>query len=274
MTLSLRTTALAALLALGLAAPALASEGGTEIPRYSWSWSGPFGKFDRAQLQRGFQVYKEVCAACHSLGLVAFRTLGQPGGPEFPEDQVKAIAEGWSVKIKDINDSGEVIERAPRPADFFPKPFANEKAAETANGGKAPPDLSLMPKARTYERGFPTFIFDIFTQYQEQGADYVRSFLTGFEEPPAGFVGANYNKYFPGNAVAMPNMLQDGGVEYTDGSPKTAKQYASDVTAFLMWTAEPHLEARKRIGFQVMLFLLVFAVVLYFAKKRVWAGAH
>lgn len=274
MTLSLRSTALAAVLALGLVAPALAAEGGHAIPRYSWSWSGPFGKFDRAQLQRGFQVYKEVCAACHSLGLVAFRNLAEPGGPEFPADQVKALATEWPVKVKDINDSGEVIERAPRPADRIPKPFANEKAAEAANGGKAPPDLSLMPKARTYERGFPTFVFDIFTQYQEQGADYVRSFLTGFEDPPAGFVGTSYNVYFPGNAVAMPNVLQDGAVDYQDGSPKTAKQYATDVTAFLMWTAEPHLEARKRIGFQVMLFLLVFAFVLYFAKKRVWADAH
>lgn len=273
---SLRLAAVAALVALGVgfaAQPAKAAEQ-TPPPRYPWSWAGPFGMFDRAQLQRGFQVYKEVCAACHGLELVSFRNLAQRGGPEFPPDQVAAIAADWMHKVREIGDDGQPSERAPRLADRIPGPFPNKKAAEAANGGKAPPDLSLMPKARTYERGFPWFVFDIFTMYQETGADYVKAFLVGYEDPPAGKdvpAGTSYNKYYPGNLVAMPNMLQDGQVTYSDGSPQTARQYSADVTAFLMWTAEPHLEQRKRIGFQVILFLIVFAGLLYFTKKKVWS---
>ena len=187
---------------------------------------------------------------------------------------MQAIAAEWPQKVRELNDQGEMVERTPRLADRIPGPFPNKKAAEAANGGKAPPDLSLMPKARTYERGFPWFIIDIFTMYQEQGADYTKAFLAGYEDPPAGKEvppGTHYNKYYPGNFVAMPNMLQDGQVTYSDGSPQTVRQYSADVTAFLMWTAEPHLEQRKRIGFQVLVFLLVFAGLLYFTKKRVWS---
>ena len=267
---SLRLAVAAGLLGLGLglAAPASAAEQ-ENPPRSSWSFSGPFGLFDRAQLQRGFQVYKEVCAACHAISLVSFRNLSQPGGPEFPANQVAAIAADWMHKVREIGDDGQPAERAPRASDRIPGPFANVKAAEAAHNGKAPPDLSLMAKARSYERGFPWFLVDIFNMYQEHGVDYIKAFLTGYKpghEVPAGL---NYNRYFPGNAVAMPNILQDGQVTYSDGSPQTAQQYATDVAAFLMWTAEPAMEQRKRMGFQVLLFLVILSILLYFTKKRV-----
>ena len=191
--------------------------------------------------------------------------------PCFPAAQAAQIAADWQHKVREIGDDGQPAERAPRLADRVPGPFANVKAAEAANGGKAPPDLSLMPKARSYERGFPWFIFDIFILYQEHGADYVKAFLTGYEAGHETPPGTHYNKYFPGNFVGMPNMLQEGQVTYSDGSPQTVQQYAADVTAFLMWTAEPHLEARKRIGFQVLAFLVIFAFLLYFTKKKVWS---
>lgn len=265
--------------ALALTGPVLAAGETPPPPREKWTFSGPFGSFDRAQLQRGFKVYREVCASCHGLTLVAFRNLSQPGGPEFSEAQVKALAAEY--KINDgPNDAGEMFERPGRPADFFPAPFPNENAAAAANGGKAPPDLSLMAKARTYERGFPWFITDVFTQYNENGVDYLNALMTGYREPPQGVevpAGGHYNHYYPGHIIAMPNPLSDGQVEYPKGPdgrapvPETVAQYSKDVTAFLMWTAEPHLEARKRIGFQVMAFLALFAVLLYFTKKKVWA---
>lgn len=267
---------LAAVLAASLlgVAPQLASaaDDTPQPPRQKWSFSGPFGTFDRAQVQRGFKVYREVCAVCHGLDLVSFRNLGQPGALGYSEAQVKQIASEY--KIKDgPNDQGEMFERDGRPADRFPRPWANENAAR-AQYNAVPPDLSVMAKARTYERGFPWFIFDIFTQYQENGPDYLVALLTGYEDkPPAGVTlpaGLNYNKYFPGHAIAMPKPMEDGRVTYEDGSPQTLLQYSKDVTAFLMWTAEPHMEARKRIGFQVMIFLLVFAGLLYFAKQKVW----
>ena len=246
-----------------------------EVPQptmQKWSFSGPFGTFDRAQLQRGFKVYREVCQTCHGLDLLSFRNLGQPGGPGYSEAQVKQIASEY--KIKDgPNDQGEMFERDGRPADRFPRPWANENAARTQYGA-VPPDLSVMAKARTFERGFPWFIFDIFTQYQEQGVDYITALMQGYEDkPPAGVnvpSGLSYNRYFPGHVLAMPKPMEDGRVTYEDGSPQTLAQYSKDVSAFLMWAAEPHMEARKRIGFQVMIFLLVFAGLLYFTKKKVW----
>jgi ubiquinol-cytochrome c reductase cytochrome b/c1 subunit len=243
-------------------------------PRQKWSFSGPFGKFDRGQIQRGFKVYREVCQVCHGLSYIAFRNLSEPGGPGFSSAQAAAVAAEY--KIKDgPNDQGEMFERPGRLADRFPPPFPNDQAARAVHNGAVPPDLSVITKARTYERGFPWFIFDIFTQYQENGPDYVMALLKGYEEPPQGLTlppGTQYNKYFPGHAIAMPPPLADGRVEYTDGAPATLDQYARDVTAFLMWTAEPHMESRKRIGFQVMIFLIVFAGLLYFVKKKVWAG--
>jgi ubiquinol-cytochrome c reductase cytochrome b/c1 subunit len=245
-------------------------------PRQKWSFAGPFGKFDRGELQRGFKVYKEVCATCHGLSYIAFRNLAEPGGPGFSAAQAAAVAAEY--KIKDgPNDQGEMFERPGRSADRFPSPFPNDQAARVANGGALPPDLSLMAKARTYERGFPWFVFDIFTQYQEQGPDYLVALMNGYEEAPQGFAlpaGSNYNKFFPGHAIGMPKPLNDGQVTYDDGSPQTVAQYSKDVTAFLMWAAEPHMEARKRIGFQVFIFLIVLSGLLYFTKKKVWAAAH
>ena len=246
-------------------------------PGNKWSFAGPFGKYDRGSLQRGLKVYKEVCSNCHALSYIAFRNLADPGGPGYSEAQVAALASEY--KIKDgPNDQGDMFERPGRAADYFPSPFPNEQAARASNGGAAPPDLSLITKARSYERGFPWFVFDFFTQYQEQGPDYVAAILQGFEDtPPAGFKlpeGSYYNKYFPGHAIKMPKPLQDGQVTFDDGSPTTVAQYAKDVTTFLMWAAEPHMEARKQLGFQVFVFLVIFVGLMYFTKKKVWADAH
>jgi len=245
-------------------------------PRQKWSFAGPFGKYDEAQLQRGFKIYREVCSNCHSIELLSFRNLSDDGGPGFSEAQAEAVAAEY--KIKDLDDQGNQIERAGRLADYFPPPFANELAAKAANGGTAPPDMSTLAKARGYQRGFPWFIFDAVTQYQEQGPDYIAAIVNGFKDPPpAGFKlppTGHYNEYFPGHNIAMPPPLQDGQVKYDDGTPETVAQYSKDVAAFLMWAAEPHLDARKRIGFQVMVFLLVFAGLLYFTKKKVWSAVH
>ena len=278
-TLSVRSAALGLLLA-ALPLTAQAAGARVEPPALSWSFSGPFGTFDRAQLQRGYKVYKEVCANCHSASLLKFRNLSQPGGPEFTPGQVTALAATYQIK-DGPNEAGEMFERPGRAADAFPSPFPNEQAARSANGGAYPPDLSVIAKARTYERGFPRFVFDIFTQYQEQGPDYLAALLTGYKDPPPEGVtllpGQYYNTYMPGHLIAMPNVLNDGQVEFPKGAdgqpqvPETAKQYAKDVTAFLMWAAEPHLEARKRIGLQVMLFLLMFGTLLYYTKKKVWS---
>ncbi|MFY8154389.1 MAG: cytochrome c1, partial [Hyphomicrobiales bacterium] len=178
------------------------------------------------------------------------------------------------------NEAGEMFERPGRPSDRFPSPFPNEQAARAAMGGAYPPDMSVLAKARTYKVGFPGFIFDIFTQYQENGVDYIHALIAeGYVDPPEGFKlaeGTNYNKFMPGNQIAMAAPLVDDQVEYTDGTPQTVDQYSRDVSAFLMWAAEPHLEARKELGFKVMIFLIVFASLLYFTKKKVWktAGAH
>ena len=256
---------------------ARAEDHGASPPGQKWSFSGPFGKFDRGALQRGLKVYKEVCSACHGLSYVAFRNLADAGGPGYSVAQASAFASEYKVK-DGPNDEGEMFERPGRPADYFPSPFPNEQAARAANGGAAPPDLSLITKARSYGRGFPMFLIDFFTQYQEQGPDYVDALLQGYEDkPPAGFNlpdGSYYNRYFPGHAIKMPKPLNDGQVTYDDGSPATVAQYAKDVTTFLMWTAEPHMEARKALGLQVFVFLILLTVLLYFTKKKVWANAH
>jgi ubiquinol-cytochrome c reductase cytochrome b/c1 subunit len=243
-------------------------------PRVKWSFAGPFGIYDEAQLQRGFKIYREVCQACHGLSLLAFRNLAEPGGPGCSPAQVKAIAAEYKI-MDGPNEQGEMFERPGRPADHFPSPFPNDQAGRAAHNGVLPPDLSVIAKARGYERGFPWFIFDIFTQYQEEGPDYIAALLQGYENPPPGFPmpeGAQYNKYFPGHALQMPQPLTDGQVEYTDGTPADVPHYAQDITAFLEWAAEPHLVARKRAGLQVMIFLVVFAGLLYFTKKKVWSS--
>ena len=262
---------------LGLAGSAFAADEQShetpQPPRQKWSFAGPFGHYDKGQLQRGFKVYKEVCAVCHGMKYVAFRNLEALG---YSDGQVKAIASEY--KIPDgPNDQGGMFERAGRPADYFPTPWPNENAARARYNG-VPPDFSVLAKARGYERGFPWFIFDMFIQFQEHGVDYIHALMVGYKEKaPAGVTlpaGSFYNEYFPGHAIAMPPPLSDKRVDYTDGSPTTVDQYAKDVAAFMMWAAEPHLEARKRIGFQVMIFLLVLAGLVYFTKKKVWATLH
>jgi ubiquinol-cytochrome c reductase cytochrome b/c1 subunit len=242
-------------------------------PEQHWSFAGPFGLYDTAQLQRGFKIYREVCSNCHSLKLLAFRNLADAGGPSFTEAQAAAIAATFQVTAGP-NDQGEMFQRPGKISDRFPPPFANDQAARNANGGALPPDMSDLAKARTYERGFPWFIIDAFTQYQEEGPDYIHGILNGYEDPPPAGVtlppGAQYNKYFPGHAIGMPKPLSDGQVEYTDGTPTTVDQYGRDVAAFLAWASEPKLDERKRLGFQVFIFLIVLTGLLYFTKKKVW----
>jgi ubiquinol-cytochrome c reductase cytochrome c1 subunit len=232
-----------------------------------FSFESPFGTYDRGALQRGFQVYKEVCGACHSLSHVAFHNMDEAGGPGFSEAQAKAIAAGYKIPAEP-NDKGETTddkgERLTRPgilADYFPDPFPNENAARAANNGALPPDLSMVVKAR------------------EGGPQYVYSYLTGFHEKvPAGFKvteGKYFNPYFEGWNVAMPNTaLVANGVTYADGTKATIDQEAHDVVTFLAWASEPKMEERKQIGFSVLIFLVVFAGVLFMAYKKVWADAH
>jgi len=242
----------------------------------SWSFSGPFGHYDKAQLQRGLKVYTEVCAACHSMRLLSYRNLGDLG---YSEQQIKNYAAEYDV-IDGPNDDGEMFERPAKPNDRFKGPYANDKEAISANNGALPPDMSLLAKARAPERGFPTFIFDIFTMYAENGSDYIYSLLVGYpEEAPDGVEvqdGLHYNPYFvSGSALAMAPPLSDELVEYDDGTKATMEQQAKDVTAFLAWAADPNLNDRKQRGFIVILFLLIFAGLLYFTKKKVWSDvAH
>jgi cytochrome c1 len=271
--MAFQRTILALAVSLALAAPALAQEHDTPSPaKNKWSFAGPFGKNDRAQLQRGLEVYREVCQVCHGMTLVAFRTLADPGGPGFTTAQAAGIAAEYQVPNRP-DDQGEVKPRPGRLADYFPAPFPNEQAAR-ASYNAVPPDLSVIAKARGYERRFPYWVLDMLTQYQEHGVDYITALLQGYEDrPPAGATlpsGNFYNKYYPGHGMAMPPPLTDKQVDYTDGSPMTVEQYAKDISAFLMWTAEPHLKARKRLGLQVMIFLIVLSGLLYFTKKKVW----
>ena len=224
---------------------------------------GPFGRFDRQQLQRGFQVYKEVCSACHSLKFVAFRDLEEIG---FSEPEVKAIAKQWAIEVPSVNpDTGEPATRKAEPADKFPSPYPNEVAARAANNNALPPDLSLMTKAR------------------HDGAAYVHSLLTGYQEQPAELlkkfpdsktgVGLHYNPYFANLNIAMPPpLVADGQVSYSDGTNPTVDQMASDVAAFLVWTAEPKLENRHRTGIATVGFLLIATVLAFLAYRNIWAG--
>ncbi len=280
--------AVAAVLGLMVTLPASAQAEGeatqpTEFPikkppLMKWSFAGFFGTFDQAQLQRGFQVYKEVCATCHSMNLVAFRNLGDEGGPHFTEAEVKALAASYTV-TDGPNDAGDMFQRPGKPYDQLPAPFANTEAAAAANGGAAPPDLSVLAKARGIKRGLLWGLLDFFTGYQEGGPDYIHALLTGFQDPPPGIAvpeNTYFNPYFHAAvSLKMPPPLSDGQVTYSDGSPQTVDQYSTDVAAFLMWTAEPHMMERKRVGFMTFIFLIVFAGLMYLTKKRVWSDvAH
>jgi ubiquinol-cytochrome c reductase cytochrome c1 subunit len=234
---------------------ARAQEDAPAPPHQEWSFNGVFGTYDRAALQRGYQVYKEVCAACHPVKHLAFRDLAEIG---YSEDEVKGIAA--QVQVTDgPNDSGEMYQRPARPSDPIPGPFPNDQAARAANNGALPPDLSLITKAR------------------EGGADYVYAMPTGYKDAPAGFKvieGAYYNEYFSGHQIKMPPPLSPDQVKYADGTPATVPQMTHDVVTFLSWAAEPNLEQRHRIGFKVILFLIVATGVFYAAKRRIWSRVH
>jgi cytochrome c1 len=269
-----RSIIAAAVWLIALVAPTCAQEhaGEASPEKNRWSFAGPFGKYDRAQLQRGLKVYREVCSTCHGLSMIAFRNLADPDGPGFTTAQAEAIAAEY--KIQDgPNDQGEMFERPGRLADHFPAPFPNEEAGR-ARYGAVPPDMSVIAKARGYERGFPYWVLDMLLQYQEHGVDYITALLQGYQDnPPAGVTlppGSYYNKIFPAHIIRMPPPLTDQRVDYTDGTPTTVEQYAKDISAFLMWAAEPHLMQRKRVGLQVVIFLIVLAGLLYFTKKKVW----
>jgi ubiquinol-cytochrome c reductase cytochrome b/c1 subunit len=257
----------------GLPTPsAHAQEEAATPPMQHWSFAGPFGQYDPEQLQRGFKIYREVCSNCHSLNLLSFRNLAEPGGPDFTAAQAAAIAATFQV-TDGPNDKGQMFQRPGKISDNFPPPFPNVEAARAALGGGAPPDMSTLAKARTYDEGFPWFIIDAFTMYQEQGPDYIHAIINGYVKPPAGSTlppGTYYNEYFPGHAIKMPQPLHAGQVKYTDGTPETLDQYGRDVAAFLMWASEPKLDERKELGFQVMIFLIVFTGLLYFTKKKIW----
>ncbi|MBC8036695.1 MAG: cytochrome c1 [Rhizobiales bacterium] len=253
---------------------ALAAEGQKDAKDVSYSFEGPFGRFDKGQLQRGYKVYKESCAQCHAMKYVSFRNLAEEGGPGFSEDEVKALAATFTVNDGPGED-GEMFERPGLPSDRFPSPFANEKAAANANGGAVPPDLSLITKARAGWYGtFNQFIHGI------GGPEYVYSVVTGFEEPPAELKaeqpeGKYYNPYFAsGHWISMAPPLVDGQVTFDDGKPNTVADMARDVSAFLAWTAEPKLEERKSMGFMTMIYLGVLALLLYLVKKKIWARVH
>lgn len=270
-------TATVALLATGLfAGVASAAENQRTAKDVPFSFEGPFGKFDKAQLQRGYKVYKEVCSACHSLKYIAFRNLGDPGALGYSAKQIEALAA--TFKVKDGPDqSGNMFERDGLPSDHFPSPFENDGQAAAANGGAIPPDLSLITKFRP---GWYGTINQLFNGIG--GPQYVYSVLTGYEEPPtemAGTIpdGKYYNPYFAnGNLISMPpnGTLSDGMVTFDDGAPNKVTDMAKDVSAFLAWTAEPKMEERKRTGFSVMLFLAVFAALMYLVKKQLWADQH
>ena len=226
-----------------------------EYLKTDWSFKGPFGKFDRAALQRGYQVYQEVCSSCHSMKYLSYRNLVQEGGPEFTVEQAKAIASSFEVK-DGPNADGEMFMRPGKLSDKFVMPYENEKAAQAANGGAYPPDMTVLVKARG------------------DGVDYIYSLLQGYEDPPAGVTlddGVYYNKYMYGNKIKMSNQLSDGLVEYSDGTNASVEQMSKDVTTFLMWTAEPHLETRHRMGFKAIVYLIILTVLVYFSMKRIWS---
>ena len=270
----LAAVALATLIVLPVATSAQAAGAYPKLKpkELDWSFAGPFGKWDQGSLQRGLKVYTEVCSACHALNLVRFRELEGLG---LSDEQVRSFAASYQV-TDGPNADGEMFERPGLPTDRFPSPYPNKQAAIAANNGAYPPDQSLITKARAVERGFPTFIVDIFTMYAESGPDYVYSLLTGYgKEPPAGetiLEGLHYNPYFiAGPALAMAAPLSDGIVSYPDGAPETVSQYSRDVTTFLAFAAEPSMIERKQRGFVVLLFLIILAGLLYYVKKKVFA---
>ena len=220
-----------------------------------WSFKGLFGKFDRGALQRGYQVYTEVCSSCHSMKYLSYRNLAEKGGPEFSIAEAKAIAASFEV-TDGPNDDGEMFTRPGKLSDKFVMPYDNVKAAQAANGGAYPPDMSVLVKARG------------------GGVDYIYSLLQGYEDPPVGMSlddGVYYNKYMYGNKIKMANQLSDGLVEYGDGTTASIEQMSKDVTTFLMWAAEPHLESRHQMGFKAIVYLIILTILVYFSMKKIWS---
>jgi len=273
----LAATVLGAGLAMSSTTGAIAAGKQALAEDIDFSFEGVFGKFDRAQLQRGFAVYKQVCSACHSLNQMYYRNLGEPGGPEFTEAQVKAIAAEYEV-TDGPNDDGEMFERPAVPSDRFKSPFPNEKAARSANGGAYPVDLSLITKKR---EGFhyPWYVSPFIKLVKGNGGpEYVRAVLLGYQDPPAELADQagdkSYNPYFAaGPWISMASPLSEGAVEYAEGQPAaTVEQMATDVAAFLAWAGEPKMEQRKSMGFMVLLYLALLSVLLYLTKKRLFSG--
>jgi len=231
------------------------AESSNDLLKVDWSFKSFFGKFDRASLQRGYQVYNEVCASCHSLKYLSYRNLSEKGGPEFSEAEAKAIASNFEV-TDGPDSTGEMFTRPARLSDKFVKPYANEEEAKTVNGGAYPPDMSVLVKARA------------------GGADYIYSLLLGYEDPPANVKldeGVYYNKYMYGNKIKMSAPLSDDLVEYSDGTKATTEQMSKDVVNFLMWAAEPHLEQRHKFGFRVIIYLVIISILVYFSMKKIWS---
>ena len=240
---------------IGVSNSAYSEENKTELIKNNWSFEGVFGTFDRASLQRGYQVYTEVCASCHSMGYLSYRNLSEKGGPEFSVEVTKNIAASFEV-IDGPNNDGEMFARPGRLSDKFVKPYENIEASKAANGGAYPPDMSVLAKAR------------------KRGAAYIYSLLQGYVDAPEGYDlddGVYYNKYMPGNQIKMPNVLSDDLVEYNDGTKATVKQMSKDVSSFLTWAAEPSLEARHKMGFRVILYLIILATLVYFSMNRLWS---
>jgi len=232
-----------------------AEEMNTDYAKTNWSFKGIFGTFDRASLQRGYQVYQEVCSACHSVQHLSYRNLSEKGGPEFSIEETKAIAAQFEV-MDGPNSDGEMFMRPGRLSDKFVKPYPNVEASKTANGGAYPPDMSVLVKAR------------------KGGADYIYSLLLGYEEAPTGFEldeEVYYNKYMSGNKIKMTAPLSDGLVEYSDGTQATTAQMAKDVTTFLVWASEPHLESQHRMGFKAIIYLIILLTLAYMSKQKVWS---
>ena len=231
------------------------AEENTKVLKVDWSFKGLFGKFDRASLQRGYQVYAEVCASCHSMKHLSYRNLAEKGGPEFSKDQAKAIASNFEL-TDGPNSDGEMFTRTAKLSDKFVEPYQNIEEAKTSNGGAYPPDMSVLVKAR------------------KGGANYIYSVLVGYEDPPPGVKlddGVYYNKYMVGNKIKMPNNLMDGLVEYADGTNSTVDQMAKDVTTFLAWAAEPELEERHKTGVKVIIYLVLLTILVYLSMKKIWS---
>jgi len=227
----------------------------SEFIKNKWTFEGIFGTFDRASLQRGYQVYQEVCSGCHSVQHLSYRNLSEKGGPEFSTEEAKAIAAQFEVE-DGPNSDGEMFMRPGRLSDKFVKPYPNVEASTAANGGAYPPDMSVLAKARA------------------GGADYIYSLLLGYEDAPTGFElddGVYYNKYMPGNKIKMSAPISDGLVEYADGTQATTAQMAKDVTNFLVWASEPHLESQHRMGFKAIIYLIILLTLVYMSKQKVWS---